>query len=337
MVQPCTADAGNHRLLTDFLTAAPAAFGIGIALLRRHPVFLRWHRSASRAPRPASPSPACGLRVRVWASPCCSTSLALLRAGLWSCPPPRHNACAARLLRTARLGAAGGRRGLQVVPISRSRRQIRRAEPLAGRRAVALLCFTPPRRCFSQPRPHRRMRPRRGSWRLPSRPCPASGSAQETAESRWITASRHGQPIACVASGSRPAMAGLAASDAYPLLRGVLFIGGFAVSVVNGMLYRSCPSSLVSPAGATAARVQHPPMKEMLAERWTRWQSAFTSRLRAACRATLAAAGHCGGRRAGAVGAAAVAQPAVGGAAFFPLWRALFLRPVSGNRRRNRP
>ncbi len=63
-------------------------------------------------------------------------------------------------------------------------------------------------------------------------------------------------------------------SDAYPLLLGVLFIGGFAVSVVNGMLYKIVPflawfhlqAQLQARAGSM------PTMRDMIAERWTRWQ-----------------------------------------------------------------
>jgi hypothetical protein len=78
------------------------------------------------------------------------------------------------------------------------------------------------------------------------------------------------------------------ASDAYPLLLGVLFIVGFAVSVVNGMLYKIVPflawfhlqAQLQARAGAI------PNMKEMIPERWMRTQ--FHAYL-AAC-ALLAAA-----------------------------------------------
>ena len=65
-----------------------------------------------------------------------------------------------------------------------------------------------------------------------------------------------------------------ASSDTYPLLLGVLFIGGFAVSVVNGMLYKIVPflawfhlqAQLQTRAGSI------PTMRDMIAERWTRWQ-----------------------------------------------------------------
>jgi hypothetical protein len=68
-----------------------------------------------------------------------------------------------------------------------------------------------------------------------------------------------------------PAWAG---SDAYPLLLGVLFIGGFAVSVVCGMLYKIVPFlawfHLQAQLQARAGSI--PTMKNMVAERWMRMQ-----------------------------------------------------------------
>ncbi len=63
-------------------------------------------------------------------------------------------------------------------------------------------------------------------------------------------------------------------SDAYPLLLGVLFIGGFAVSVVCGMLYKIVPFlawfHLQAQLQARAGSI--PTMKNMIAERWMRMQ-----------------------------------------------------------------
>ena len=63
-------------------------------------------------------------------------------------------------------------------------------------------------------------------------------------------------------------------SDAYALLLGVLFFGGFAVSVVSGMLYKIVPFlawfHLQAQLQARAGSI--PTMKEMIAERWMRWQ-----------------------------------------------------------------
>ena len=63
-------------------------------------------------------------------------------------------------------------------------------------------------------------------------------------------------------------------SDTYPLLLGVLFIGGFAVSVVSGMLYKIVPFlawfHLQAQLQAHAGSI--PTMKDMIAERWKRGQ-----------------------------------------------------------------
>ncbi|MDO9467379.1 MAG: hypothetical protein Q7J36_08765 [Thiobacillus sp.] len=63
-------------------------------------------------------------------------------------------------------------------------------------------------------------------------------------------------------------------SGAYPVLLGILFIGGFAVSVVNGMLYKIVPFlawfHLQSQLQARAGSI--PTMKDMIAGRWMRWQ-----------------------------------------------------------------
>ena len=68
-----------------------------------------------------------------------------------------------------------------------------------------------------------------------------------------------------------PAWAG---SDAYPVLLGILFIGGFAVSVVNGMLYKIVPFlawfHLQSQLQARAGSI--PTMTDMIAKRWMRGQ-----------------------------------------------------------------
>jgi hypothetical protein len=63
-------------------------------------------------------------------------------------------------------------------------------------------------------------------------------------------------------------------SDAYPLLLGVLFIGGFAVSVVSGMLYKivSFLAWFHLQAQLQARAGSIPTMKEMIAERWMRGQ-----------------------------------------------------------------
>ena len=81
--------------------------------------------------------------------------------------------------------------------------------------------------------------------------------------------------IACVAAwlvaGFSPVWAD---SDVFPMLLGVLFIGGFAVSVVSGMLYKIVPFlawfHLQAQLQARAGTI--PTMKEMIEERRMRWQ-----------------------------------------------------------------
>lgn len=67
---------------------------------------------------------------------------------------------------------------------------------------------------------------------------------------------------------------GWAGDDRYPLLLGVLFIGGFAVSVVCGMLYKIVPFlawfHLQAQLQARAGSI--PTMKEMIAAGWMRGQ-----------------------------------------------------------------
>ena len=67
------------------------------------------------------------------------------------------------------------------------------------------------------------------------------------------------------------------ASEAYPLLLGVLFIGGFAVSVVSGMLYKIVPFlAWFHLQAQLQARVGSiPTMRDMIAERRMRWQFRF--------------------------------------------------------------
>jgi hypothetical protein len=64
------------------------------------------------------------------------------------------------------------------------------------------------------------------------------------------------------------------AGDAYPVLLGILFIAGFAVSVVSGMLYKIVPFlawfHLQAQLQARAGSI--PTMKEMIGERWMQGQ-----------------------------------------------------------------
>ena len=64
------------------------------------------------------------------------------------------------------------------------------------------------------------------------------------------------------------------ASDAFAPLLGVVFLGGFAVSVASGMLYKIVPFlawfHLQAQLRARAGSI--PTMKDMIPERWARWQ-----------------------------------------------------------------
>lgn len=80
----------------------------------------------------------------------------------------------------------------------------------------------------------------------------------------------------------------IARQEAYPLLLGVLFLGGFAVSVVTGMLYKIVPFlawfHLQAQLQAKAGTI--PTMKDMITARAMRWQ--FNLHL-AACALLVAA------------------------------------------------
>ncbi len=79
---------------------------------------------------------------------------------------------------------------------------------------------------------------------------------------------------AVMAWGAARAWPAWAGHDAYPLLLGVLFLGGFAVSVVNGMLYKIVPFlawfHLQAQLQARAGSI--PTMKEMISQRAMRGQ-----------------------------------------------------------------
>lgn len=81
--------------------------------------------------------------------------------------------------------------------------------------------------------------------------------------------------LGCVALwGGAQFWPALADGDAYPVLLAVIFLGGFAVSVVSGMLYKIVPFlawfHLQAQLQAKAGTI--PTMKEMIAEPAMRWQ-----------------------------------------------------------------
>lgn len=273
---------GSVALMTGFLTAAPAAFGIGITLLGvGFAVFLA-AASISLA-RAAVNITVIGMRFAVMClgvTLLLGLALALLRAGWWILP-----AVEAATAAHAAFGLLGWVLLLvigvayQVVPMF----QITPPYPprlsrwLAGAlfallllHAAALLFFQAATRFVDAGLAGGILAFAIVTLRLQSR---RRRKLPDVTLDYW----RLGMAslIACVAvwfvAQFWPAWAD---SDAYPVLLGVLFIGGFAVSVVSGMLYKIVPFlawfHLQAQLQARAGSI--PTMKEMIAERWTRWQ-----------------------------------------------------------------
>ncbi|MHB1144598.1 MAG: hypothetical protein ACYCZS_06840 [Thiobacillus sp.] len=273
---------GTVALMAGFLTAEPAAFGIGIVLLGGGFIVFLMAAAISLA-RAVAGVTVNGIRLAVMSlalTILLGLMLALLRAGWWS-PPAVESAIAAHvsfgLIGWVLLLVIGV--AYQVVPMFQLTPPYppRPSRWLAGvlfallllHAAAALLpqAATDPVDAglaagillFAVSTLRLQFRRRRklpdvtlDYWRL--------GMASL---------------IACVAvwlaARFSPAWAD---SNAYPLLLGVLFIGGFAVSVVNGMLYKIVPFlawfHLQSQLQAKAGSI--PTMKDMIAERWMRGQ-----------------------------------------------------------------
>lgn len=277
---------GSLSLIGGFLTARPIAFGAGIVLLGSGlAVFLVAAAiSLSHAVTSATVN---GMRlalISLGITALLGVALALLRSGGWA--PPAADAVRAAHIGFGLLGwvlllVIGV--AYQVVPMF----QITPPYPprlsrwLAGA-AFALLCL---------------------HAAAPLLPAPVAAAATLLAESGLATvilifalhtlrlqsrrrrklpdvtldfwragmASLIASVAVWLAARISPAWAG---SDAYPLLLGVLFIGGFAVSVVNGMLYKIVPFlawfHLQAQLQARAGSI--PTMKSMIPERWTRLQ-----------------------------------------------------------------
>ena len=278
--------AGSLVLITGFLTAAPTAFGVGIVLLGSGlAVFLA--AAAISLMRAVTSATVNGVRlaaISLGITLLLGVALALQRTGGWALP-----AVDAMLAAHVSFGLLGWVLLLvigvayQVVPMF----QITPPYPprlsrwLAGA-AFALLCL------------------HAAASLLPE---PAADAATLLAESGLATvillfalvtlrlqsrrrrklpdvtldfwragmASLIASVAVWLAAQFSPAWAG---SDTYPLLLGVLFIGGFAVSVVNGMLYKIIPFlawfHLQAQLQARAGSI--PTMKSMISERWTRMQ-----------------------------------------------------------------
>ena len=277
---------GSLALIGGFLTARPVAFGAGIVLLGSGlAVFLV--AAAIRLSHAVTSATVNGMRlalISLGITALLGVALALLRSGGWA--PPAADAVRAAHIGFGLLGwvlllVIGV--AYQVVPMF----QITPPYPprlsrwLAGA-AFALLCL---------------------HAAAPLLPAPVAAAATLLAESGLATvilifalhtlrlqsrrrrklpdvtldfwragmASLIASVAVWLAARISPAWAG---SDAYPLLLGVLFIGGFAVSVVNGMLYKIVPFlawfHLQAQLQARAGSI--PTMKSMIPERWTRLQ-----------------------------------------------------------------
>jgi hypothetical protein len=277
---------GSIALIGGFLTARPAAFGVGIVLLGSGlTVFLA--AAATSLTRATTSATVNGMRlalISLGITVLLGVALALLRTGWWA--PPAADAVMAAHVSFGLLGwvlllVIGV--AYQVVPMF----QITPPYPprlsrwLAGA-AFTLLCL---------------------HAAAPLLPEPAAAAATLLAGSGLaaviLTFALHTLRLQSLRRRKLPdvtldfwrfAMASLIASvavwlvaqfspawagnDAYPLLLGVLFVGGFAVSVVNGMLYKIVPFlawfHLQAQLQARAGSI--PTMKDMIAGRWTRVQ-----------------------------------------------------------------
>ena len=273
---------GTIALIGGFLTAAPAAFGIGVALLGGGLTLFLVAASISLA-RAVTGVTVAGIRLAVLSlgfTLLLGLALALLRAGWWV-PPAVEAAIAAHvafgLLGWVLLLVIGV--AYQVVPMF----QITPPYPprlsrwLAGALfALLLLHAAAPwlpdfaARTVDASLAGGILLFALATLRLQSR---RRRKLPDVTLDFW----RLGMAslLACVvvwlAAQFNPAWA---ASHAYPMLLGVLFIGGFAVSVVNGMLYKIVPFlAWFHLQAQLQARVGSiPTMKDMIAERWMRGQ-----------------------------------------------------------------
>ncbi len=273
---------GTIALMAGFLTAAPAAYGIGVTLLGSGLTLFLVAASISLA-RAVTGVTVAGIRLAVLSLGCTlllGLALALLRAAWWV-PPAVEAAIAAHaafgLLGWVLLLVIGV--AYQVVPMF----QITPPYPpwlsrwLAGALFVLLLLHA-----AAPWLPALAARTVDGglaggillfalaTLRLQSR---RRRKLPDVTLDFWRLgmASLIASVAVWLAAQFNPAWA---ASHAYPMLLGVLFIGGFAVSVVNGMLYKIVPFlawfHLQAQLQAQAGSI--PTMKDMIAERRMRGQ-----------------------------------------------------------------
>ncbi len=271
---------GTLSLMTGFLSANPAAFGIGIVLLGGgFAVFIA--AAATSLGRAAGNVTVWGMRLAVLSlglTLLLGLALALLRAGAWT-PPAAEAALAAH----AAFGLLGWvlllviAVAFQVVPMF----QITPPYPpqLSRWLTAVLFVLLVLRAASALVRPAAAHLVDSGlaagillfavvTLRLQSR---RRRKLPDVTLDFW----RLGMAslIACVgvwlAARLWPAAA---ASPLYPMLLAVLFMGGFGVSVVSGMLYKIIPFlawfHLQAQLQARAGSI--PTMKEMIAERGTR-------------------------------------------------------------------
>jgi hypothetical protein len=281
-INPVSLVLGSLALMTGFLMAEPAAFGIAIVLLGGGFAVFLAAASISLA-RAVAGVTVNGIRFAVLSlavTLLLGLALALLRAGWWI-PPAVETAIAAHaafgLLGWVLLLVIGV--AYQVVPMFQITPPYppRLARWLAGAlfallllHAAALLFFQVAAPFIDAGLAGAILAFAVATLRLQSR---RRRKLADVTLDYW----RLGMAslLACVAvwlvAQFWPAWAD---SDAYPLLLGVLFLGGFAVSVVSGMLYKIVPFlawfHLQAQLQARAGSI--PTMKEMIAERWMRWQ-----------------------------------------------------------------
>lgn len=273
---------GTLALMTGFLAAEPSAFGIAIVLLGGGFAVFLAAASISLA-RAVAGVTVNGIRFAVLSlavTLLLGLALALLRAGWWS-PPAVEATIAAHvafgLLGWVLLLVIGV--AYQVVPMFQITPPYppRLARWLAGTlfallllHAAALLFFEAAAPIVDAALAGAIVAFAVATLRLQSR---RRRKLADVTLDYW----RLGMAslLACVAvwlaAQLQPAWAD---SDAYPLLLGVLFLGGFAMSVVNGMLYKIVPFlawfHLQAQLQAKAGSI--PTMKEMIAEHRMRGQ-----------------------------------------------------------------
>ncbi|MHB0982391.1 MAG: hypothetical protein ACYC02_03315, partial [Thiobacillus sp.] len=275
---------GTIALMTGFLTAAPAAFGIGIVLLGCGITVFLAMASISLA-RAAAGVTVTGVRL---AMACLGVTLllgltlALLRAGWWKLPAAESTIASAAhasfgLLGWVLLLVIGV--AYQVVPMFQITPPYppRLARWLAGALFALLLLHATTPLFFPAAALIADAGLAGGILAFAIATLRLQAQRRRKLPDVTLDYWRLGMAslIACVAVWLAARLwPAWAASDAYPLLLGVLFIGGFAVSVVNGMLYKIVPFlAWFHLQAQLQARVGSiPTMKEMLAERWTRWQ-----------------------------------------------------------------